>query len=395
MSAARPKIADYPFTTLVPHLGVVRVDDGAPFTVADVPGLIPGASSGRGLGLEFLRHVERCSVLVHVIDCATLEPGRDPVTDLDVIEAELAAYRTDLTARPRLVVLNKVDVPQARELADLVLPDLQARGLRAFPVSAATHEGLRRLVFALAGMVAYARQTRPAPVVPRVVLRPRAVDEPEFEVTRDAEGFVVTGDKPLRWVHQTDFSNDEAVGYLADRLARLGVEEALASLDAEPGVQVKIGHVSFDWDPTTPAGAARVHGPRGSDVRLAPPPHRRHRAGTAGGDGAASEDSAAGEDMPRMVPAARPRNDPTVRPGGQADRRQGRLVLLWPPRKAAWMTTGWTRWSTPSPRAGLAEPRSSWCLPARSLLVSRRCAWLAGRETWPRCRQRLRSGRAC
>ncbi|MGZ4665203.1 MAG: GTPase ObgE [Frankiaceae bacterium] len=292
MSAARPKIADYPFTTLVPHLGVVRVDDGAPFTVADVPGLIPGASSGRGLGLEFLRHVERCSVLVHVIDCATLEPGRDPVTDLDMIEAEVAAYRTDLTARPRLVVLNKVDVPQARELADLVLPDLQARGLRAFPVSAATHEGLRRLVFALAGMVAHARQTRPAPVVPRVVLRPRAVDEPEFEVTRDAEGFVVTGDKPLRWVHQTDFSNDEAVGYLADRLARLGVEEALASLDAEPGVQVKIGHVSFDWDPTTPAGTARVHGPRGSDVRLAPAPHRRHRAGTASGDGAASEDTA-------------------------------------------------------------------------------------------------------
>ena len=118
MSAARPKIADYPFTTLVPHLGVVRVDDGRPFTVADVPGLIPGASEGRGLGLEFLRHVERCSVLVHVLDCATLEPGRDPLTDFDVIEAELAAYRTDLASRPRLVVLNKVDVPQARELAE-------------------------------------------------------------------------------------------------------------------------------------------------------------------------------------------------------------------------------------------------------------------------------------
>jgi len=284
MSAARPKIADYPFTTLVPHLGVVRVDDGRPFTVADVPGLIPGASEGRGLGLEFLRHVERCSVLVHVLDCATLEPGRDPLTDFDVIEAELAAYRTDLASRPRLVVLNKVDVPQARELADLVMSDLRARGLRAFPVSAATHEGLRSLVFALAALVAQARAVRPGPAAPRVVLRPRALGMREFEVARDAEGFVVSGDKPARWVQQTDFSNDEAVGYLADRLARLGVEEALATLGAEPGAQVRIGAVSFDWDPATPAGAGRVHGPRGSDARLGSAPHRRERAATGSDD---------------------------------------------------------------------------------------------------------------
>ena len=306
----------------MPHLGVVRVDDGAPFTVADVPGLIPGASSGRGLGLEFLRHVERCSVLVHVIDCATLEPGRDPLTDLDVIEAELAAYRTDLTARPRLVVLNKVDVPQARELADLVLPDLQARGLRAFPVSAATHEGLRR-ARVRPGRDGRARPRKPArpPAVPRVVLRPRAVDEPEFEVTRDAEGFVVTGDKPLRWVHQTDFSNDEAVGYLADRLAQLGVEEALASLGAEPGAQVRIGDVTFDWDPPRLPSAARVHGPRGAGqsgcrARAAPPssatapPARTAQRAT---DTAVEEPRGGG---PR-------RHDPAVRPeraGGSSSR---------------------------------------------------------------------------
>src|SRR5438067_10059783 len=142
ISAARPKIADYPFTTLVPNLGVVSAGDHASFTVADVPGLIPGASEGKGLGLEFLRHVERCSVLVHVLDCATLEPGRDPLSDLDVIEAELAAYRVDpgmvpLLERPRLVVLNKVDVPEARDLAELVRPDLEARGLEVFEVSAA------------------------------------------------------------------------------------------------------------------------------------------------------------------------------------------------------------------------------------------------------------------
>src|SRR5580698_5633138 len=133
MSAARPKIADYPFTTLIPNLGVAEAGD-VEFVIADVPGLIPGASQGKGLGLEFLRHVERCAALVHVIDCATYEPARDPLTDLDVIEAELAAYpvpegAVPLTKRPRIVVLNKIDVPDARDLAELVKPELEARGL--------------------------------------------------------------------------------------------------------------------------------------------------------------------------------------------------------------------------------------------------------------------------
>src|SRR6201994_4947309 len=122
MSAARPKIADYPFTTLIPNLGVVEAGD-VQFVVADVPGLIPGASRGKGLGHDFLRHVERCSILVHVLDCATEEPGRDPITDLDAIEEELAAYGdatgAALLTRPRLVALNKIDVPAAREMADL------------------------------------------------------------------------------------------------------------------------------------------------------------------------------------------------------------------------------------------------------------------------------------
>src|SRR5919198_1353067 len=131
LSAARPKIADYPFTTLIPNLGVVSAGDRT-FTVADVPGLIEGASEGRGLGLEFLRHIERSSTLVHVLDCATLEPGRDPVSDFEVIERELAAYDTvfsdsPLSDRPRLVVLNKIDVPDARELAELVRPEFERR----------------------------------------------------------------------------------------------------------------------------------------------------------------------------------------------------------------------------------------------------------------------------
>lgn len=284
ISAARPKIADYPFTTLVPNLGVVQAGS-ARFTVADVPGLIPGASEGKGLGLEFLRHIERTAVIVHVLDCATLEPGRDPISDLDVIEAELAAYAQDLdieggrvplTERPRLVVLNKIDVPEARELADLVKPDLEARGLRVFEISTASHEGLRPLTYALAELVEKARAEAPAPEPTRVVLRPRAVDEAGFTVTRKGGAtdywFEVRGAKPERWVRQTDFSNDEAVGYLADRLARLGVEEKLFAAGAVGGDEVRIGTdanaVVFDWEPTLMTGSELLGGPRGSDNRL-------------------------------------------------------------------------------------------------------------------------------
>jgi GTP-binding protein len=266
LSAAKPKIADYPFTTLAPNLGVVTAGETV-FTVADVPGLLPGASEGRGLGLEFLRHVERCSVLVHVIDCATEEPGRDPLSDIDTIEAELAAYG-GLADRPRLVALNKVDVPAARELADLLRPDIEGRGLEMHAVSAVTHEGLRELAFALAGVVGTARSAA-APTGPtRIVLRPPATDDQGFAVERAGAGFVVHGGKPERWVRQTDFANDEAVGYLGDRLARLGVEAALAAAGAEAGVEVTIGEVSFDWEPTTAAGVAVTRAARGTDIRL-------------------------------------------------------------------------------------------------------------------------------
>jgi GTPase len=270
LSAARPKIADYPFTTLVPNLGVVEAGE-VRYTVADVPGLIPGASEGKGLGLQFLRHVERCSVLVHVIDMATIEPGRDPVSDLDAIEAELSAYG-GLDDRPRLVALNKVDVPDAQELAEMVTADLDARGLQVLPVSAATHRGLRELSFAMAARVQQARNDAPALEATRIVLRPTAVDDSGFTIVKDGDRFVITGSKPTRWVRQTDFSNDEAVGYLADRLARLGVEEALVAAGAEAGDEVVIGAgpegVVFDWEPTLQAGAELLHGRRGTDLRL-------------------------------------------------------------------------------------------------------------------------------
>ncbi len=266
LSAARPKIADYPFTTLVPHLGVVAAGEDT-FTVADVPGLIPGASSGRGLGLQFLRHIERCAVLLHVVDSASLESERDPLSDIDAIEHELAAYG-GLEERPRLVALNKVDVPDGRALAEMVRADIEARGWPVYLVSAVTHEGLRELTYALAGAVAQHRSLQPAPAATRVRLQPRGVDEAGFTVTARTDGFDVRGPQPERWVRQTDFDNDEAVGYLADRLARLGVEEALAEAGAQPGDAVTIAGVTFDWQPMLAAGEDEVHGVRGSDERL-------------------------------------------------------------------------------------------------------------------------------
>ena len=276
MSAARPKIADYPFTTLVPNLGVVSAGETT-FTVADVPGLIPGAAQGKGLGLDFLRHVERCAVLLHVLDCATLEPGRDPISDLEAIEAELGQYASslgDLLDRPRLIALNKVDVPEAKELAEFVTEELTGRGYQVFAISAVAHTGLRELTFALAGLVNDYRAAQDAIPAARIVLTPRSVDESSFTVEPDPEepgSFIVRGSKPERWVRQTQFDNDEAVGYLADRLARLGVEQKLADLGALPGATVTISDYVFDFEPT--AGMAdEAYAPtrRGTDDRLAP-----------------------------------------------------------------------------------------------------------------------------
>ncbi|MCZ8378575.1 GTPase ObgE [Mycobacterium sp. CPCC 205372] len=278
ISAAKPKIADYPFTTLVPNLGVVSAGDNT-FTVADVPGLIPGASEGRGLGLEFLRHIERCAVLVHVVDCATLEPGRDPVSDIEALEAELAAYTPtlqgdtalgDLTERPRAVVLNKIDVPDARELADFVRDEVVRRfGWPVFEISTVSRDGLRPLTFALWELVSAYREAQP-PVVPRrPVIRPVPVNDSGFTVESDGQGgFVVRGARPERWIGQTDFENAEAVGYLGDRLNRLGVEDELLKLGAKPGCAVTIGDMTFDWEPQTPAGVDMPLSGRGTDIRL-------------------------------------------------------------------------------------------------------------------------------
>ena len=279
ISRARPKIADYPFTTLVPNLGVVTAGE-VTFTVADVPGLIEGAAEGRGLGHDFLRHIERCAAIVHVLDTATMEPGRNPADDLEVIEDELRRYG-GLDDRPRLVALNKVDVPDGRGIAEMVVEDLRERGMRVFEISAMSGEGTRELIFAMAEIVTEARKAKESEIPARIVVRPRAVDDDGFTVTRTDAGWRVRGVKPERWVRQTDFSNDEAVGYLADRLNRLGVETKLLDLGAEEGEAVLIGPVDnavvFDFKPGIDAGAENLSR-RGEDARFAddrPAAHRR------------------------------------------------------------------------------------------------------------------------
>ncbi len=307
VSAAKPKIADYPFTTLTPNLGVVKAEDKV-FTVADVPGLIPGAAQGKGLGLEFLRHIERTEVIAHVIDCATLDPGRDPVSDYETLENELKQYEDQLQLplgaipirdRPRVIILNKIDVAEARELAEFVKPDFEKMGLKVIMVSTVSHEGLRELTFTLAELSEKVRRTIREREArdgsggeERVVLRPlenrsrrrrtgAGTVGVDFSITRheDADGnswFAVTGEKPERWVLQTNFDNEEAVGYLADRLAKLGVEDALKAQGAHIGDEVYIGTgdnaVGFDWDPTIAAGAEMLdnspQSQRGHDARL-------------------------------------------------------------------------------------------------------------------------------
>jgi GTPase len=252
-SAARPKVADYPFTTLEPVLGVVRAGDHD-FVMADVPGLLPGAAAGKGLGHRFLRHVTRSAVLVHVVDLAPAEPGRDPEADLAALEAELAAYDPALAARPAMVVANKLDLPDGRAR----LPEAQAaarrRGLACFGVSAATGEGMPAFLYALGEAVKEARAARAAAPARAAAAGPRAGQpptEPEVPigVVREGAGFRVLGDRPRRWVAMTDLDNPQAVAYLQQRLRRAGVEELLTKAGARPGDEVLVGDAAFEYEP--------------------------------------------------------------------------------------------------------------------------------------------------
>jgi GTP-binding protein len=245
LSAARPKVAPYPFTTLSPQLGVAEVE-GVRFVVADVPGLVEGASRGRGLGLGFLRHLARCRVLCYVIDLA----AGDPAEALAVLRRELAAHDPALAARPAVVAGNKVDLPEGR--ARVAEAAAAAAPAPFHAVSALTGEGVEALAEALAAAVERERASRP-PAEEPVLIRIRP--EPEgVEIRREDGAWRVVGPRVERLVARFDLANPEAVRYVQERLAALGVEDALRAAGAREGDEVRIGDEAFEF---LPEGAAR------------------------------------------------------------------------------------------------------------------------------------------
>ena len=257
LSAATPRVEAWPFTTLTPHLGVMRAGDradGTPIDVvlADVPGLVEGAAEGRGLGNRFLRHIARCRVLLHVLDAGTAEPGRDPVHDLDVVLRELEQHDPALLGRRQLVVLNKVDLPDAVTMASLVRGALEERGYEVLDVSAVSGAGLEPLRYRLGQLVdelGPSLEVGPVEDSEPVVLRPAGHAAPvRVEVEEDG-AFRVVSERVERWIAMLPVEDPGAARYLQGRMRRAGVERALVAAGARQGDTVVIGDLEFAFDP--------------------------------------------------------------------------------------------------------------------------------------------------
>lgn len=244
VSAARPKIADYPFTTLTPQLGVVSVgyDD---FVIADIPGLIEGASEGVGLGDRFLRHIERTRILLHMLDGA----AEDPVADRRVIDAELRAFDEGLADRPRILAINKIDLPDVRDRLPELQAAFEAEGVKDIvAISAATREGLDDMLRLIARRLAELPRPVAAPEAELPVIRPVAVDEDEFDITRDAEGtWLVSGTRIERAAVMTDWSNSDAAARFQRILEAVGVMRALREAGVAEGDTVRVGVAELEW----------------------------------------------------------------------------------------------------------------------------------------------------
>lgn len=243
VSAARPKIADYPFTTLHPNLGVVTPGDRS-FVMADIPGLIEGAHEGVGLGHDFLRHIERTKLLLHIIDTAGID-GRDPVEDYDKINHELRLYSPDLGERVQIVALNKMDLPEAQENLPRVQEHLTSQGVQYFVISAATGAGVEQLMHRVADRLAE------IPDLPPIVFTDEALhtfsDDSHFEVRVEDGVFLVEGQRLHRFVAMTDFENDAAVKRIQNIMRKMGVEDALREHGVKPGDTVRIRNMEFTY----------------------------------------------------------------------------------------------------------------------------------------------------
>lgn len=250
VSSAKPKIAEYHFTTIVPNLGMVETEDNRSFVMADLPGLIEGAHEGVGLGHQFLRHIERTRVIVHVIDMAATE-GRDPFEDYLTINKELQEYNLRLTERPQIIVANKMDMPEAEEHLQRFKEQLQD-DYPIFPISAVTRKGLRDLLFAVADKL---EDTPEFPLeheeeetgIHRVLYK-HETDPEAFTITREPDSsFVVSGEKIEKLFKMTDFSREESVRRFSRQLRGLGVDEALRKKGAKDGDIVKLLDFEFEF----------------------------------------------------------------------------------------------------------------------------------------------------
>jgi len=242
VSAAHPKIADYPFTTLTPNLGRVRIDEHADFVMVDIPGLIEGASQGSGLGHEFLRHVERTKLLIHLVDVGF--PGVEPVKDFETVNHELKLYDSRLAARPQLVALNKIDLLQDPAEIERLVETFRKMGHEVFPISAAARQGLA----ALTKRAFHLLKTLPEGglVVPEY--RKRAEPEERFTITAVEPGvWRVRGKEVEKWVAMTDFDNEEGVAKLKNIFDRIGLTEAFREKGLQPGDTVMVGKEAFEY----------------------------------------------------------------------------------------------------------------------------------------------------
>ncbi len=242
ISAAKPKIADYPFTTLEPQLGVVKLGEDT-VVVADIPGLIEGAHSGAGLGHEFLRHVERTRLLLHVLDLSGGPEERDPLQDWNIINSELHSYSPELATRPMVAVLNKIDLPSAQENLERTRLELENQGFAVFPISAATREGLKELLNYVQHRIS---QLPPPPSFIPTVPEAAAPVKP-FELTRQDRVWVVTGSRIERMIEHLDPDDPESLHRLERTLSKLGVYDALKARGVKDGDTVKVGSLEFTY----------------------------------------------------------------------------------------------------------------------------------------------------
>ena len=257
ISSAKPKVAEYPFTTKSPTLGIVSVEKNT-FTIADIPGLIPGASKGHGLGLDFLKHLERCIVLVHVVDCATQDPGRDPVSDIELLEEELFAYTSRLKKNsnlnnvikhPRIIALNKVDIPYSKKLAKIVKNNVFNKfGWPVHKISSVSHFGLNNLTFALNKVISSYKENKINLFSKRPVIYLSSFNEKKilFDKCGD-DNYRIYGVHIEHLVKQINFNNKEAMIYFNNYLTQLGIENMLLDIGAKLGCNVLIGNVCFKW----------------------------------------------------------------------------------------------------------------------------------------------------